>query len=664
MKKLGFWILSILIVLLVVFGLLRLHIELNRCFEGDCENGIGSYNYYGSSIYHINIFKSPRSYYIGEWKNGKRHGNGKSFEMGRLRYSGEWKNGKHHGNGTKFYFHGEMKYKGEWENGKYHGNGKYFESDRLRYSGEWKNGKKHGYGTQFSDLDGLKMYKGEWENDKRHGYGTQFRPNGLKMCEGEWENGKLNGKAAFYSEVDSTRLLLDGQWENNKLYYGTTYIFYPVRSLKSYVGELKGEFKEGWPEPSVTWEYHGKGTNFNNSQLYYDEGEWKNGKMHGKFKRFEGKFTNTYDLHVTYNKYPSEEGEYDNGKRIDKPYSLWDWDDESLKEFFTDRQNLPLEGVYRGNNNKNDDTWRFLVLKDIKDNYNYIGYLIDGNCIGCQHWTTGDVKFTMTESTFEGLFDVTWKKSKKKTKQFIFLNELGGHLSNKEDISLIKIFPKLGLNKKVLENDEWAGNGSGLIISTSGHIITNSHVIEEANDIEVEFLIDDEVQKHKAEIVKIDKVNDLAVIKIEDVDFSGVKKPPYNFKKRSSDVGTKVYAFGYPMALTIMGKDLKVTDGIISSKTGYEGDITKYQITAPIQDGNSGGPLFDDKGNLIAINSSKLKNEIASNVGYSIKTTYVLNLIDVLPESISLPSSTQLASKELTEQIKILSEYVVLIKVK
>jgi len=76
------------------------------------------------------------------------------------------------------------------------------------------------------------------------------------------------------------------------------------------------------------------------------------------------------------------------------------------------------------------------------------------------------------------------------------------------------------------------------------------------------------------------------------------------------------------------------------------------------------GPLFDFNGNLIGINSSGLDKGIADNVSYSIKSRYLLDLIDVLPESIELPSSKELASKPLTEQIKVLSDYVVLIKVK
>jgi len=176
--------------------------------------------------------------------------------------------------------------------------------------------------------------------------------------------------------------------------------------------------------------------------------------------------------------------------------------------------------------------------------------------------------------------------------------------------------------------------------------------------------MNDKVQRFNARTIQVDKVNDLAIIKIFDNNFDQIGELKYNFKMSSSDVGTKVYAYGYPMALTIMGKEVKVTDGIISSKSGYEGDITTYQISAPIQGGNSGGPLFDEKGNFIGINSSGLKKEVADNVGYSIKSSYVYSLVDVLPQTIVLPKNKILSSLPLTEQIKEISKYVVLVKVK
>ncbi len=238
---------------------------------------------------------------------------------------------------------------------------------------------------------------------------------------------------------------------------------------------------------------------------------------------------------------------------------------------------------------------------------------------------------------------------------------------NKPHILISKTINKrIPLNKDSFRSNSnnWAGNGSGIIISKLGHIVTNNHVIKDANDIEVEFSVNNENKKFKAEVVQVDKINDLAILRIVDDSFQGINSLLYNFKSRSSDVGTKIYTFGYPKALTGMGKEIKVTEGIISSKSGFDGDITKYQITAPIQGGNSGGPLFDDKGNFIGINSSKFNSDETENVNYSIKSSYVMNLIDVLPKSIDLPSSNKLQSLPLTEQIKEISKYVVLVKVK
>jgi S1-C subfamily serine protease len=234
------------------------------------------------------------------------------------------------------------------------------------------------------------------------------------------------------------------------------------------------------------------------------------------------------------------------------------------------------------------------------------------------------------------------------------------------EVSIIKQFPRNQSKsiKKNIQSEKWSGNGSGIIISKSGHIVTCNHVTNGAVEIEVEFILENEVKKFKAEVVQADKKNDLAILKIKDNNFNGIKEPPFKLNTVVGDVGTEVFAFGYPLALTVMGKEVKVTDGIISSKSGFEGDITTYQITAPIQGGNSGGPLFDNKGNLIGINSSGIRKDLVDNVAYSIKTNYVLNLIDMLSEPVDIPSKNSLVYLPLTEKIKQLSKYVVLVKVK
>ena len=343
--------------------------------------------------------------------------------------------------------------------------------------------------------------------------------------------------------------------------------------------------------------------------------------------------------------------------------------EEDIREYLDNNNIEDIEGVYTSTG-LTGNTYKVAILKK---GFKYHAKVIETNN---SNFEIGDLKMIIEESSVNTIFSVKYLMGdlSEKTsianfdKKAIISFKLGqtnnsGQLQTL-DVSFYKIYPKLDDNSSRKKNGEWMGNGSGIIISKSGHIITNNHVIDDKDDIEVEFILDDEVQKFNAEIIQVDKVNDLAIIKILDVNFDGIDEPPYNFKTRSSDVGTKVYAFGYPMALSLMGKEMKVTDGIISSKTGFDGDITKYQISAPIQGGNSGGPLFDDKGNFIGINAAKLNVKIADNVGYSIKTSYVLNLIDILPKSIDLPSNKKLANLTLIEQIKQISKYVVLVKVK
>ena len=219
-------------------------------------------------------------------------------------------------------------------------------------------------------------------------------------------------------------------------------------------------------------------------------------------------------------------------------------------------------------------------------------------------------------------------------------------------------------NSKFSNNRDWKSNGTGFFIDKNGYLATNYHVVEDATYIEIEFYRNGELQKHKVEVVKEDKNNDLAILKISEEDFKKFDEIPYNFTTRVADIGEEVFALGYPMALSLMGKDIKFTDGKISSKTGFDGDIANYQTTTPIQGGNSGGPLFDYDGNLIAINSSILSHDIADNVSYSIKSSYLKNLIDVLPKKIRLPNNRDIKDLKLTEKIKVLSDYVVLIKIR
>lgn len=216
-------------------------------------------------------------------------------------------------------------------------------------------------------------------------------------------------------------------------------------------------------------------------------------------------------------------------------------------------------------------------------------------------------------------------------------------------------------NVSVFENGrQYKATGSGFFITANGTIVTNHHVVDGADGIDVFVNRNGTVKSYHAKVLISDKTNDISLLKIEDDSFVNFPSIPYAIKTTLQDVGTSVFALGYPM-LNILGEEIKVTDGIISSKTGYQGDIVTYQISAPIQPGNSGGPLFDKQGNLVGITNAGVPD--AQNVGYAIKTSYLKNLIDVAPTPIALPANNSISGLSFTEKIKRLTPYVVLIKV-
>lgn len=202
---------------------------------------------------------------------------------------------------------------------------------------------------------------------------------------------------------------------------------------------------------------------------------------------------------------------------------------------------------------------------------------------------------------------------------------------------------------------EWSGTGFAL---DGGYIVTNYHVVENAKNIVVLGIKGDSRIGYEATAIATDKINDLAVLKITDSRFTGFGTIPYKIKTTLADVGEDVFVLGYPLTLT-MGDELKLTTGVISSKTGFQGDVAQYQISAPVQPGNSGGPLFDGKGNLIGIVSSKHLG--TENVGYAIKTTYLMNLVESSLSSSVIPSNNTILGQTLPGKVKSVRNFVFLI---
>lgn len=120
-------------------------------------------------------------------------------------------------------------------------------------------------------------------------------------------------------------------------------------------------------------------------------------------------------------------------------------------------------------------------------------------------------------------------------------------------------------------------------------------------------------------------MNDIAILKVDDVN-TGIALNISDEMK----LGKKVFALGYPHP-DLQGSDVKFTTGTISSLTGIDNSPRYFQISAPLQSGNSGGPLFDEKGNLVGMVAAKLDSlvtleltgDLPQNVNYAIKADYL-----------------------------------------
>lgn len=145
------------------------------------------------------------------------------------------------------------------------------------------------------------------------------------------------------------------------------------------------------------------------------------------------------------------------------------------------------------------------------------------------------------------------------------------------------------------------GSGSGFVINANGDVLTNFHVAGRCQKL---FVVAGGI-KYPAALQYGDRGNDLAVIRSTSLPIQSVAK----FRTSQLNLGEKVVVVGFPIP-RLLGTNLKVTTGNISGLIGQGDRSSMFQFTAPIQPGNSGGPVLDGQGAIAGIASSKL-SEIA-----------------------------------------------------
>lgn len=151
-------------------------------------------------------------------------------------------------------------------------------------------------------------------------------------------------------------------------------------------------------------------------------------------------------------------------------------------------------------------------------------------------------------------------------------------------------------------SDTPKSSGTGFPINSEGWILTNAHVVEKCDRIEVKgFGI--------ASDPRIDSTNDLALVKVDNTTLK-----PIPFRKSPVRLGEDIVAIGYPLA-GLLSDSVKVTTGNVNALAGMRNDTRYIQISTPIQPGNSGGPVTDKAGKLLGITTASLSKQFADEIG-------------------------------------------------
>ncbi len=359
------------------------------------------------------------------------------------------------------------------------------------------------------------------------------------------------------------------------------------------------------------------------------------------------------------NMYPYKKPEFNSNWTLKNASQKTCWTENKIKDVIKSKGCDRIEGIYENSSSATSARYKVAVRK-INGTYHFI--YLSGSQFKSSIWNEGDIKATLEPTATPSFYKAKWYMADKTINDEFYVSfEQGSFnlLNSKSEKELyIKLFPSVSDN--ISAPSDVHSSGSGFAISSNGYIVTNYHVIQGATKIKVRGVNGDFSRAYSARVISEDKNNDLSIIKIDDPYFTTCGTIPYTINGKASEVGTSIFVLGFPLRAT-MGDEIKLTNGIISSKSGFQGDITTYQMTAPIQPGNSGGPMFDNKGNLVGIVNAKHGG--AENASYAIKSSYLLTLIDQLSSTPTLQTINQLTGKPLIEQVKIAKRFTYIIEV-
>jgi serine protease Do len=322
------------------------------------------------------------------------------------------------------------------------------------------------------------------------------------------------------------------------------------------------------------------------------------------------------------------------------------------------------------------NAYRIAIIRSSSElKYDFVAIVLESSYRG---WNPGFIKAKIRKTAYESVYEVLWYMKDFSEKKENFVISEDGTIENRSkeifnffeinNISkYIKAFPPIGKSLPISEKDRQKYMGSCFLLTKEGLVLTSYHIVRNSKKIEVVF-----PQKNisKEAIIKIqDSQNDIAILELRNFDFSELfnESIPYSIGDISlAKIGQEIFTLGFPLG-DAMGTRPRLSTGKIDSLFGLRDDPRHFQISNPLQPGNNGGPLFNNKGELVGIVVSGLDAKylyenygiIPQNVNFAIKISFVKNLLDLLPESqIIMGRKNLLSGLSLEKQVEKIMPFV------
>ncbi len=209
---------------------------------------------------------------------------------------------------------------------------------------------------------------------------------------------------------------------------------------------------------------------------------------------------------------------------------------------------------------------------------------------------------------------------------------------------------------KAPENVEVKSGGTGFLIDGNGYLVTNAHVVNNASSVIVQ---NNKQQEFRAKTLFIDKLADIAILKIVDEDFKSFSSIPYAIRKNGADLGEQLFTLGYPR------DEIVYNEGYMSAKTGFGGDTMSCQIGVAANPGNSGGPVFNKNGEVIGIintRQTQAQGVVFAVTAKNLFRTFEEAKKDTVFQNVKLPVTSTLKGMDRTQQIKKIEDCIFMVK--